>query len=423
MLRQTTFFVLLTVTAHCLSALPSAAQTQQQGWEPRPDVVERSNAKRKGQYNFFENKVPSYTLPDPLELTDGKRIKTADAWQDVGRPKTLNIFREHVYGIRPDTTYNIEYQLVGQEDNAFGIGATVKQIRATVFAKDKWKTFDFVIATPKANKTVGLIVLIHNRRFVPLDKAVGKPEGFWPVQEILERGYATATFHTSHVDPDKANGYAQGIRALLDDPNSAPETRWKSLSAWGWAASRILDYAHDLPGIDPQRTAVVGHSRGGKAALWAGAEDTRFNLVYSNNSGCGGAALSRRAFGETTERINRKFSHWFCTQFSKYDHKENEMPIDQHQLIGLIAPRGVYVTSADEDLWADPRGEYEALVAAGPVYALLGKDHIKAKAVPPLNTPQHIGATGYHIRTGKHDLTRKDWGYFLNFADQFFAGQ
>jgi acetyl esterase/lipase len=182
----------------------------------------------------------------------------------------------------------------------------------------------------------------------------------------------------------------------------------------------VLDFALQQTEIDSERTVVVGHSRGGKAALWAGAEDERFKILYSNNSGCGGAALSRRAFGETVARINRSFPHWFCDRFDAYNDRESELPIDQHQLIALAAPRAVYVASSDEDLWADPRGEYSSLVAAGPVYGLFECEHIDNPSMPALNAPSHIGSTGYHIRTGNHDLTEQDWSYFLDFADSVF---
>jgi pimeloyl-ACP methyl ester carboxylesterase len=169
--------------------------------------------------------------------------------------------------------------------------------------------------------------------------------------------------------------------------------------------------------IDAGRVAVVGHSRGGKTSLWAAAEDARFAIAYSNNSGCGGAALSRRAYGETVAIITRGFPHWFCPPFAAFGGKESELPVDQHQLIALIAPRGVYVTSADEDLWADPKGEYSSIVAASPVFRLLDKTSIIEPQMPSLNSPRVSGQTGYHIRTGEHNLKDQDWTWFLDYAD------
>jgi ketosteroid isomerase-like protein len=165
----------------------------------------------------------------------------------------------------------------------------------------------------------------------------------------------------------------------------------------------------------------VGHSRGGKTSLWAACEDTRFAIAYSNNSGCGGAALSRRAYGETVGRITTSFPHWFCKPFSKYADRESELPVDQHEVMALIAPRGVYVASADEDLWADPRGEYASLVAAAPVFRLFNKRSISNATMPALNQPRVSGQTGYHIRTGGHGLGDTDWKWFLDFADRLLT--
>lgn len=411
---------MLVVIGLSLCTPHAAAQPEQRGWQPKQEIVENWYKRRAAGVNFHEAKVPDYKLPDPLLFKNGQPVRTAEDWHSKRRPEILKQFREQVYGVRPATEYKIDYEVVGRKDNAFGIGASAQQIRATIRADKGTHTFEFVFVTPRSDKPVPIIVLINNRYLIPLDDAVEKNDPFWPVEKLVRRGYATASFHTSHVDPDKRNGYDQGIRALLDDPASDPNTRWRSISAWAWGASRVLDYALKQPGIDAERTAVVGHSRGGKTALWAGAEDPRFQIVYSNNSGCGGAALSRRAYGETVQRITKNFPHWFCDNFKSYAGREDELPVDQHQLMALLAPRAVYVASADEDLWADPRGEYTSLVAAGPVFELFALKHITNPQVPPLDKPRHIGSTGHHIRSGVHNLTEQDWGYFLDFADSRF---
>ena len=406
----------------CLAAsmaCMAGPESSSPGWEPRPELVARSE-RQKPDFNFTESRVPRFQLPDPLATPDGRRITTPAEWE-AHRPALLQAFREQVYGIRPTTPFEASYEVVNRRDNAFGIGASARQVRATFTARGRSHEFDFVLVIPAARRPVPLVVHINNRGSVPLDRAVGEKDPFWPVEAMVRREYATASFHTSDIDPDRPDGYEQGIRSLLDDPESDPATRWGALSAWAWGASRVLDHALKQPEIDPARTAVAGHSRGGKAALWAGAEDPRFRLAYSNESGCGGAALSRRAFGETVARITQSFPHWFCGRFASYAGRESELPVDQHQLIALHAPRPVYVSSADEDLWADPRGEYAALVAAGPVFGLHGLAHCKDPAMPPLDTPRHVGATGYHIRTGTHDLTEQDWNLFLNFADKALA--
>jgi hypothetical protein len=178
----------------------------------------------------------------------------------------------------------------------------------------------------------------------------------------------------------------------------------------------MLDVLEKESGVDGKKVVVMGHSRLGKTALWAGAQDERFAAVISNNSGCGGAALSRRIFGETVARINTSFPHWFTNGYKKWNGREADCPVDQHQLIALIAPRPLLVTSATEDLWADPKGEFLSLVGADPVYRLLGTSGLSITAQPPPDQ-LHNGPLAYLLRTGPHDITATDWQAYLDFAD------
>jgi pimeloyl-ACP methyl ester carboxylesterase len=182
----------------------------------------------------------------------------------------------------------------------------------------------------------------------------------------------------------------------------------------------VLDYLLTLEEIDPKRTAIVGHSRGGRAAIWAAAEDTRFALAYGNASGCTGAALSRRRLGETIKQISSNFPHWFTEHLAEYGDREDALPVDQHEFLALIAPRALYLGTGGDDLWADPKGEYESLVAAAPVFALHGKESITNPEMPALAEPRYAGNTGFHIRPGGHGLRDEGWGYFLDFADRQF---
>ena len=375
-------------------------------------------SERQNEFNYDESKVPAFELPDSLVTSDSDAVTTAEMWNRVRRPELKELFREHVYGRRPETPYEIRFEQAAEDENALEGTAIGRSMSAIVGIGDRSFTFPFTVLIPKnAEGKVPVVVQINNRYRVPLEKANNEYDPFWPVKTLINRGYATASFYTSDVDPDRRTGYEEGVRAFFADGQPPHDDAWRSLSAWGWGASRVLDYFESVEEVDTTRSAVIGHSRGGKAALWAASEDERFAISYSNNSGCGGAALSRRAYGETVKRITTNFPHWFCPRFATYSDRESELPVDQHQLIALIAPRAVYVASSDTDLWADPKGEYSAVVAAAPVFELLGQQSITESQMPPLNRQRIVGRTGYHIRTGGHGLQQSDWDNFLDFAD------
>jgi hypothetical protein len=397
---------------------------QSPGWQPNAQFQDELQ-KKNTSWIYREEGVPAYALPDALLTTGGQRVETKEQWQQTRRPETLDLFAKHVYG-RTIKPLKVSFEVLSTDEKALDGAATRQRVKITA-ADEQGKSYSFEAALLTPNKAKGPVpafVLINNRGVDAADPNLEAKSEFWPVDEIIGRGYATAVFRTNDVDPDKKEeaARADGVRGVWPaGGGTVGEDAWATIGAWAWGASRVLDFLETQPKIDAKRVAVIGHSRGGKTALWAGAQDERFALTISNNSGCGGAALSRRQFGETVAIINRAFPHWFNENFKKYDGHEADLPVDQHQLISLIAPRAVYVASADVDLWADPRGEYLALAHASPVYALFGLEGVKLDGMPPLDSPVAVGRMGYHVRTGGHGLTLYDWQTYLNFADSLWA--
>jgi len=259
--------------------------------------------------------------------------------------------------------------------------------------------------------------LVNNRA---TEASRGKDAGKWAVEEIIKRGYGLATVYYGDLEPDNPEGWKTGIRTTLKTELSINENEWGAIGAWGWGLSRIMDYLETDAAIDAKKVVITGHSRLGKACLWAAANDERFAIVVSNNSGEGGAALSKRWFGETIEKINTSFPHWFAPAFKQYNKHPEKLPVDMHILLALMAPRPLYVASAADDWWADPKGEFLSAKNAEPVYSLFGKIGLGVNAMPPVDHP--VGETiRYHIRTGKHDFTLYDWQQYLDFADKQFG--
>jgi pimeloyl-ACP methyl ester carboxylesterase len=409
--------ILPITTLFLLLQLPSGLQAQTvEGWKASKETVERLS-KNSSEFNYYEEKVPGYTLPDLLTSLDGKKVTTPQAWTKMRRGEILELFRANVFGRVPKTPYQQTFKVINSDKNALNGAATLKQVDITISAEGKQLVIHLILFTPnKEKKPVPAFLLIDNRGPANTDPTRKQKSEFWPVEEAIARGYGMAVFSNSDVDPDNFDDFKNGIHGLLDK-NPRPDDAWGTIAAWAWGASRCMDYLVTDKDIAAEKVAVVGHSRGGKTALWAGAEDTRFAMVVSNESGCGGAALARRRFGETVGRINTAFPHWFCSNYKKYSDNEDALPVDMHMLLALTAPRALYVDCASEDLWGDPRGSYLALYNAVPVYKLLTINSDIPEPMPPLNKQVISGKVAFHIRDGVHNMLLKDWNWFMDFAD------
>lgn len=402
-------------------------------------------AQKRMKHNFDESKVPDYVLPELLVTSKGKAITTARQWKELRRPELLELFASQMYGRTPgDSGITISYELLSENRIALGGKATSRQVKFVFSNGRKELEALLLLLIPNGRKdkvpvfvgynfkgnhsTIDDTTILYSKNFALVNEP-GHPDwqracqaSRWSYDDIIGRGYAVATMCYHDISPDKAGLEDHSVRALFKGYGDGPEApdEWQAIGAWAWGSSRIVDYLATEPQIDTERVAIIGHSRQGKAALWAGSQDTRFKVVISNNSGEGGAALSRREFGESIEHVCSFQPPWFCLAFNQYWGKEQERPFDQHQLIALMAPRAVYLANAEKDLWCDPKGEYLAAYHASPVYSLYGLKGLESSEMPGLHEPV-MNDIGYHIRAGVHDVTRYDWLRFLDFADKYFG--
>jgi len=399
-----------------ISTLGIYAQ-QGESWKASPESVKKMSGSRP-EFNYYEEMVPEYTLPDVLADASGKKIKSAGKWTKKRRPEILEMFRTNVYGRIPEILYTKSFSMVNIDEDAMGGEATLKQVDIKITTGEESLVIHLTLFLPNAaSGPVPVFLLIDNRGPENTDPTRKVKSEFWPAEEVIARGYGIAVFSNADVDPDNYDEFKNGIHGMMDHGRRSDDS-WGTLAAWAWGASRCMDYFETDEEIDSKKIAVVGHSRGGKTALWAGADDQRFSMVIANESGCGGAALARRRLGETIERINNAFPHWFCLNYRKYSGKEDEMPFDMHMLLSLIAPRALYIDAASDDLWGDPKGCYLALYHAMPVFRLLKAGEGIPEEMPPLNTQVISGNAGFHIRDGSHNMLLKDWNWFMDFADQ-----
>jgi hypothetical protein len=390
--------------------------------------------------NFDEAKVAPYRLPDPLVMADGIAVRTARQWWSRRRPELVGLFERNIYGVSPARPRHMRFAVVERSADALGGLAVREQVTIYLDGTSGGPQMSVLIYLPKgARGPVPMFVgpNFHGNQSVSADPAIAitpnwvtPAEGIsknratlhargidaseWPIERILKAGYGVATYFTGDLYPDGDTQYAQSILPWYRTSPSAPD-HWGAVAAWAWGLSRVYDYLATDRAVDAKRIIVIGHSRYGKAALWAGARDTRFAAVISNDSGEGGASLYRRNFGETIRVMN---NYWFAPNYKTFSEREADLPVDAHELIALVAPRPVYIGAASEDLWADPLGMFLAAKGAEPVYRLLGVDGMAGDSMPPPGGAI-LSRISYHLRAGAHGITLWDWDNYLRFADRF----
>ena len=388
----------------------------------------------------------NYPLQNPLVSENGTKIKSVKQWEKIRRPELLKMFEQQMYGEVP-AGIKVDFRETYKSPNYFDGKASLREF-AMLVNNEPIPQMHVLIFIPNninekapvimgynwdGNQTLCTDTLVYMmceeqltkrvtpqgmQRTIELSKRTTTPSSF--IERIIDNGYAYITACFWELEPDHKDCFPAGVRALVSNGEPLTDNSWGAIAAWAWGMSRILDLAETIAEIDATRCAVVGHSRLGKTALWAGANDQRITVTTSNDSGCGGAALSKRISGETVEQINNYFPYWFSKKFHQYKGKEEKLPFDQHQLMTLIAPRPLYVCSGASDLWADPLGEYLSVFYANPVYKLYGKKTMPytQALLPPTNTPQ-IGDAAYHIENAGHLFSDYDWEQFLLFFDKY----
>jgi hypothetical protein len=414
-----------------LFAIASVAVMSAQTAKAPPKVVAGIPA------NYDEAQVGSYTLPDPLRLLNGKPVHDAKTWYGKRRPEIIRLFEENQFGRSPDPPALV-FDVFDQGTPAFDGKAIRKQVTIYFSPEKSGPKMDLLLYLPANTKRPAPVLLnigfsansvtvndpgikqgeVWNKekRKVPATQgvAIGKVD----VLPLLEAGFAFATVYYGDIDPDFEGGLPYGVRKLYlkaGQAEPAPD-EWGAIAAWGWGLSRAMDYLEKDPAVNPKKVALLGASRLGKTVLWAGARDTRFAAVIACCSGEGGAALSRRNYGETIAHLTApgRFPYQFCANYGKFARHADQLPVDANLLVALIAPRPLLLQTGDTDFWSDPKGEFLAAEAAGPVYALLGKQGLETDQWPAAGVPI-MHTLAYYMHAGGHGILPSDWKQYLAF--------
>ncbi len=393
--------------------------------------------------NYDEARVGTYTLPDPLLMSDGKPVRDAQTWNEKRRPEIVRLFEENQYGRAPGRPAGMSFNVFDKGTPALD-GTAIRRQVTVYFSSDKnGPKMDLLIYLPKKAKKPAPLLL--NLSFSANSSAVDDPGvkpgevwgrdkkrvpapkgGFGRINPapFLAQGIGVATIYYGDIDPDFLGGVPLGVRELYLKPGQsepAPD-EWGSIAAWAWGLSRAMDYLETDKGVDANRVAILGVSRLGKTVMWAGAHDPRIAMVIASCSGEGGAALSRRNYGETIAHLTEpsRYPYQFCANYQKFAHHVDQFPVDAHMLVALMAPRPVLLQTGDQDGWSDPKGEFLAAVAAEPVYRLLGKQGLGTDQMPAAGDAI-MHDIGYLMHAGGHGTIPSDWDQYLKFMQMHFA--
>jgi hypothetical protein len=375
--------------------------------------------------NYSEDKVPAYTLPDPLVMASGERVTTAEMWRTRRRPEILKFYQTEIYGRIPESAPKVTWEVTETDATARDGAAILKRVVGRIGDKTDGPRMNLTVHLPaKASGPTPLLLSI-SFGFPPGGGGktpTKRPPAFDALGELINRGWGYATLAYSDIQPDRANQFTSGVigTTLKEGQMQPAPDEWGTISAWAWGISRSIDYLETEKSVNPKQIAITGVSRLGKTVLWASAQDERVAAVFSIVSGEMGASLIRRDWGETLDDMAQNFSWQFAGNLQKWVGRWNDLPVDQHMLIALSAPRPVYVNGGLTDQWSDPKGEFLSMVGAGPVYRLLGKRDLGTSDLPPLDTPLTTGDLAFHYHSSGHTAVPADWKAFLEFAERHF---
>ncbi|HKE60292.1 MAG TPA: hypothetical protein VKB46_26450 [Pyrinomonadaceae bacterium] len=389
--------------------------------------------------NYDEAQVGNYTLPDPLVSTDGRKVRDANSWYKKRRPEIVRLFEENQFGRSPGRPADMSFDVFDKGTPALEGKAIRKQVTIYFSRNKSGPKMDLLIYLPA--KTSKPVPLFLNLSFTANSSAVDdsgiKPGEVWgrdkkrgpapksgfgrfDVAPFLAAGIGVATVYYGDIEPDFLGGVPYGVRGSYLKPGQAEPAanEWGAIAAWAWGLSRAEDYLETDKGVDARRVALFGVSRLGKTVLWAGAHDTRFKVVIASCSGEGGAALSRRNYGETIKHLTAptRYPYQFAANYQKFSDHVDQFPVDAHLLLALIAPRPLLLQTGDQDGWSDPKGEFLAAVAASPVYRLLGKSGLDQEQMPAAGQPL-IHTLSYYMHKGGHGTVPSDWEVFVKFLE------